>query len=227
MPNKLSNKKGYVPGADAKFNSYNLVTYTVGKMSGQPSAWDHIPAARVTELSTANEKWRLAFEKVAGPRSSVDTKAKNNTRKEACVRAFVAQYIRFPPVADEDRDAMDILNRDLHPARIEKPKTRPVVTEIKPLGAFREEIYFHDETTEESCSIPYGDNGCLLLFGWGAKPIDDYKALVQTKLMTKSPCIVTLPQEAEKQVFSCAAEWQNERGELGPPSEIKTADVWR
>ncbi|MDR1216768.1 MAG: hypothetical protein LBK25_08810 [Treponema sp.] len=55
----------------------------------------------------------------------------------------------------------------------------------------------------------------------------DYNALAQSKLMTKSPFVLTLPQEAEKNIFSCAARWQSERGELGPFSEVKTADVWR
>ncbi|MDR0412148.1 MAG: hypothetical protein LBH75_09305 [Treponema sp.] len=231
MPSKQTNRRGYIPGADAQFASWLnfLVNYTVEKTSGQTPAWDHIPSSRVTELVDLNAQWRTAFAKMEGPHTSVDTKTKNNARKEVtvCVRAFVAQYLRFPPVTDEDREAMGIPNKDVHPSRIDPPKTRPVITKIKPLGAFREEIYFHDEATEESNAIPYGCNGCLLTFTCGPKAVEKYKELIQTKLMTHSPYIITLPQEAENQVFSCATQWQNERGELGPLSEIETAVVWR
>jgi hypothetical protein len=226
----MPNNQSFVPTQDAKFNIWlaYLLTYVEEKTSGESPVWSHIPIQRVVELATCNAKWQAAFTKVSGPHTAVDTEAKNDARKEAtaCVRAFVAQYLKFAPVSDEDRTAMGLHNRDTHPTRINPPTTRPIM-EIKPLGAFREEIYFHDETTAGKSPIPYGDNGCLLNYTWGPEPVEDYTVLLQSKLMTRSPFILTLPQEAEKQILSCAARWQNERGELGPFSEVETADIWR
>ncbi|MDR1127251.1 MAG: hypothetical protein LBL06_03895 [Treponema sp.] len=227
----MTARPDYIPGQDAKFNAWlsYIVAYILIRTSGTTPEWDHIPADRVTELSTSAEKWHTAFDKIAGPHTSVDTKTKNDARKvvTACVRAFVAQYLKFAPVTDEDREAMGLHNKDTHPTRIDPPTTRPIITEIKPIGAFRVEIYFHDETTAGRSRIPYGTNGCLLNYTWGTEAVVDYDALIQSKLMTKSPFVLTLPQDAGKKIFSCAVRWQNQRGELGPSSEIKTADVWR
>jgi hypothetical protein len=61
----------------------------------------------------------------------VDTEAKNDAKEE--IRPFVNQYLRFPPVTDEDRTAMNIPNHDTKPtpvpARTAFPKwkfSRPV-----------------------------------------------------------------------------------------------------
>jgi hypothetical protein len=39
--------------------------------------------------------------------------------------------------------------------------------------------------------------------------------------MTHSPFIHTLPPDAQANFLSCAARWQNEKGELGPWSDIQ------
>jgi hypothetical protein len=53
----------------------------------------------------------------------------------------------------------------------------------------------------------------------------DYSALIQSKLMTRSPWTLSLPPEAEKSYLSCASRWQNEKGELGPWGEIQSVVV--
>jgi hypothetical protein len=49
------------------------------------------------------------------PHSEVETRERNRVRliSERALRAFVNQYLRFPPVTDRDRDEMRIPNRDL------------------------------------------------------------------------------------------------------------------
>ncbi|MDR1219866.1 MAG: hypothetical protein LBK73_09695 [Treponema sp.] len=82
-------------------------------------------------------------------------------------------------------------------------------------------IWFRDEATPESRAIPYGDNGCLLFFTWGKEQASGISALTQTKLLTHSPFTLTFPPESQSCFLSCAACWQNEKGELGPWSGIQ------
>ncbi|MDR2071319.1 MAG: hypothetical protein LBP81_07905 [Treponema sp.] len=96
-----------------------------------------------------------------------------------------------------------------------------MISGLKALGGFRAEIRFQDENTPDSRVIPCGCNGCLLNYIWGPEKITDYTALAQTRLMTRTPFVLDLPPEAEGKFLSCAARWQNERGELGPWGEIQ------
>jgi hypothetical protein len=112
-------------------------------------------------------------------------------------------------------------NRNSVHTTIPVPASRPVITDLKPLGGFQVEIAFRDEPTPDSRAIPYGMNGCLLNYAVGATETEDYAALATTKLMTKSPWTLGLSPEAEGKFLSCATRWQNEKGELGPWSEVQ------
>jgi hypothetical protein len=108
--------------------------------------------------------WHTVYEKTLGPHTPVDTEAKNDAKKAASefIRPFVAQFLKFDPVTNEDRTAMNLHNKDVTKTPIGIPMTRPVISDIKPLGGFQIEIRFQDEATPTSKARPYGDNGCLL-----------------------------------------------------------------
>jgi hypothetical protein len=82
----------------------------------------------------------------------VDTEAKNETRTaaEAFVQPFMAQYLKFDPVTNEDRTAMRLHNRDTVHTAIPVPATRALITELKAKGGFQ------DEATPDSAAIPCG-----------------------------------------------------------------------
>jgi hypothetical protein len=90
-------------------------------------------------------------------------------------------------VTDEDHTAMNLHNRASIRTTIPIPTSRPVITDLKPLGGFQVEIAFCDESTPANRAIPYGCNGCLLNYAVGAEKLEDYAALATTKLMTKLP----------------------------------------
>jgi hypothetical protein len=225
----MAHIQDYIPTRDADFDGWleNLKNYVTQKTGGQSPEWTHIPADKVTALTAHYTAWHAAYEKTIAPHTPVDTQAKNETRKTATdfVRPFVAQYLKFDPVTDEDRTAMRIHNRDPNYSAIGTPATRPVITDIRPIGGFQVELRFQDEATPSSSAVPYGDNGCLLNFAWGAERITAYAALTQSKLMTRSPWTLALPPEAEAAYLSCAPRWQNEKGELGPWGEIQTVVI--
>jgi hypothetical protein len=214
-----------IPTRDADFDGWmeNLVDYVDDKTSGESPVWTHIPLAKVTDLKQRNIDWHTAYTKTLGPHTAVDTELKKETRKttEAFIRQFIAQYLKFDPVTNEDRTAMNIHNKDTTHTPIGKPTTRVLITELKALGGFQTEIRFQDETTPNSRAIPYGMNGCLLNYTVSTEKATDYALLKDTTLMTHSLFTLSLGPEAEGKFLSCAPRWQSERGELGPWGEIQ------
>jgi hypothetical protein len=118
----------YIPNNDAKFDQWFefLCRYVGQKTSGAPPEWPRIPWEAVAQLNTAYAGWDAAYAKTIGPHTPVDTKAKNDAKKAvyAVIRPFVNQYLRFPPVADEDRAAMSIPNRNNKPVPVLAPTSQ-------------------------------------------------------------------------------------------------------
>jgi hypothetical protein len=223
----MAHNKDYVPDRDGDFDGWlaNLAAYVEAKTAG--GGWTHIPAEKVTALKDYGADFQAKLRKLAGPHTSVDTEAKTEARKaaEQFARRFVQQYLKYEPVTDEDRTAMNVHNKDTTHTAIERPATRALITELKALGGFRAELRFQDEASPERRAIPYGMNGCLLSYAVGPEKETDYAALARTALMTHAPFTLQLGPEAEAQFLSCACRWQNEKGELGPWGEIQHVAV--
>jgi hypothetical protein len=217
--------RGSIPTGNAAFDGWfrKLRDGVVEKTTGPSPEWTHIPSEKVTMMVGHYDTWHVAYEKTLGPHSPVETAARNERRKEAeaFLRPFIAQYLMFDPVTDEDRLNFGVHNRDTHRTPIGKPKTRALITGLKTLGGFRVELRFEDESTPGRRAIPYGYNGCLLRYAWGPEKISDHNALIQTQLMTRSPWVIDLPPEAQGKFFSGVPCWQADTSELGPPGEIQ------
>jgi hypothetical protein len=89
----------------------------------------------------------------------------------------VQQFLKFDPVTNEDRTAMNLPNHDDTKTTIGVPATRAVIGELKAIGGFRMEIPFQDETKPNSKQKPYGYNGCLIYYTTGAEKANDYALL--------------------------------------------------
>jgi hypothetical protein len=137
----------------------------------------------------------------------VDTEAKNDARKAVATvaRPFIAQRLMFPPVANEDRAAMGVRDKDTQRAPIGDPATRVVIVDVRALGGYQAKLWISDETTLESRAIPYGCDGCLLCFAWDDKEITDESLLTRTKLLTRLPFTLTLPPGSRAEYLSRAA----------------------
>jgi hypothetical protein len=140
----MAKKHDYVPRNDAEFNQWFkfLNQYVNLKCTGTPPEWTHIPAPALTAVQNAYAAWYTAWAKTFGPHTPVDTEAKNDAKKAAAaaVRPFVNQYLRFPPVTDEDRTAMGIPNHDATKSEIPPPDTVP---ELTPDTSARRRITVH------------------------------------------------------------------------------------
>ena len=118
----------YIPNNDAAFDTWFkfLNQYVAQKCGGSDPAWTHIPQAARTGMINSYSAWYTAYANTIGPHTPVETETKNNAKKASkqVIRPFVNQYLRFPPVADEDRTAMGIPNHDTIPTSITAPENQ-------------------------------------------------------------------------------------------------------
>jgi hypothetical protein len=221
-----SNKE-YIPNNDAKFEVWFsfLITYVLNKISGTPPAWPHIPSPAFSLLQSAYNAWYAVYEVTLGPHTPVDTAAKNEGKKAAVktIRAFVNQYLRFPPVTDDERIAMGVPNRDTTRTPIGRPETVPVFSVVIK-GIRRVTIPFHDEDSERR-AIPYGLNGAVVFWKIADAPITNPDLLDRTELATRSPHTLHFKEEERGKTVTIALQWQNEAGVRGDYSELESVIV--
>ncbi|MDR2079804.1 MAG: hypothetical protein LBP74_08810, partial [Treponema sp.] len=140
----------YVPHKDAVFDTWFsfLYQYVSRKCAGTPPAWNHIPQAALSNLGELYAAWKTAYGAVSGPHTKVDTEAKNDAKKAAvtAIRSFVNQYLRYPPVTDEDRTAMGIPNRKSKHSPVVVPDTSPRLR-IDTGTRRRIIVYYRDEAS--------------------------------------------------------------------------------
>jgi hypothetical protein len=132
----MAHIREYIPVKEGDFDRWfeNLARYMLAKCTTSPPVWDHIPQDRWAGLSDAYGSWHTAYARTRGPHTSVDTAVKKDEKKAALavIRPFVNQYLRFPPVTNEDRADMGIRSRDTIPAPVPAPQAEPEADVVYP-----------------------------------------------------------------------------------------------
>jgi hypothetical protein len=227
----MTAKHDYIPHNDADFDRWFkfLNQYVTQKCTGSTPAWTHIPAPARTALQDAYAAWYTAWSKTAGPHTKVDTEAKNDAKKaaEQAARPFVNQYLRFPPVTNEDRTAMEIHNPDLIRTPIPAPDTRPefafFLKDIRRIG-----VDFWDQGQGGpggGKAKPYGYQGAVIYWLVSAAAPADPGELTNSVLATRTPHVLEFAEPQRGQTVYLALRWQNEKGEKGPWSEIQSTVI--
>ena len=116
----------YIPRKDREFDTFfNTLRQYVNTKCNPPDApqWGFIPSDRLVELNEAYTDWHATYLPTISPHTPVQTEAKNDAKTAAInvIRPFVNQYLRFPPVTNEDRTTMAIPNKDTTPTPIPPP----------------------------------------------------------------------------------------------------------
>jgi hypothetical protein len=134
----------------------------------------------------------------------------------------VAQYLRFPPVTNEDRTAMGIPNRDLHPTPIKPPKTGPSFSIVQ-LGPGTLGIIYRSGEKGRKGSKPEGVAGARIYYCVSDTPITDQELLSWSKWATKCPHIIRFRESDRGKRVYFALKWEirKENGE-SPWSEIQS-----
>jgi hypothetical protein len=217
----------YLSLNDADFNQWFkfMNQYVNQKCTGTAPEWTHIPQAARTTMADTYTTWYTAYSAFLGPHTKVDTEAKNDAKEAAkkAARAFVNQYLRFPPVIDEDRTAMGIPNHDPHPTPVPRPGDIPE-TEVqmpKPrVLHFRFRRY-----TMKRWGKPRDVHGMELVWLISDTPPKEIEELVHSSFATRSPLELTFKESERGKHFYYAVRWETGTVKKGDFSEIYSAII--
>jgi hypothetical protein len=223
----MSSNKEYLPGKDADFDAFfnNLINYVDTKTSGDVPAWPTVPPEAAGALIAAYPPWHEAYVKAQGVHTVVDTEAKREERRAAValIRPFVAQYLRFPPVTDTDRTAMNIPNR----AANHTPKPAPSVVpeaEIRMPYPMVVEIRFRAEGSAR-WGKPAKVQGAKIVYALLDSPPATVEELTRSAFDTRSPFTLTFEENQRGKSLYFALRWENAKGQAGPWNVIQKAIV--
>lgn len=223
----MTRKRDYIPRHDPDFDLWFtfLNQYTAQKCTGSPPEWPHIPQAARTAMAEAYAAWYTAFAKTLGPHSPVDTGGKNSAKKAAAavIRPFVNQYLRFPPVTGEDRTALGIPNHDRIRTPIPVPPEGPEL-ELAVKGIRQIHVHFWEKGSGGKAR-PYGYDGAVVYWLVRSEAPSRPEELIASTLATRTPSILEFDETQRGSRVHVALRWQNEKGELGPFSEIHSAII--
>jgi hypothetical protein len=219
--------KDYIPSKDAVFDGWFkfMNQYVAQKCGGSTPAWTHIPQAARTVLTDAYAAWYTAYVNTIGPHTPVDTEAKNDDKKaaKALIRPFVNQYLRFPPVTDEDRTAMGIPNRDRKPTPVPKPGDIPEVAVRTPKPRVLQ-FPFRREGMKR-WGKPGNVHGLELKWLFAGEPPENLERQGHSEFSTKSPLELVFEEPERGKKFYFIVRWETNAMKKGDWSEIYSAIV--
>ena len=231
-------KGDYIPSRDADFDRWfkYLNQYVGQKCGGSTPAWTHIPQAARTALADAYIAWYTAYGVTLNPCTPQEKAEKRRVRKleeRQAVRPFVNQYLRYPPVTDEDRDNMGIPNHDVTPTPVPPPEnqveadlTFPGIhllelRQIRPVSGTAP-----DARSDYGVRIYYGLTGTPTethRFRLDAPPVSG-KELPYSVFTRRKKELIDLDGESGNTVYICL-RYENSKGAAGPYGPILHAVI--
>jgi hypothetical protein len=216
-------KQSYLPRKDAELVAWS--DNFIAQVAASAAAWT-IPTTEVTELQTALANFKQYYAQADSPKkSSIIVSQKNATRArlETKIRAMVNFRLQNPVITASQRIAMGLHVRDTSPTTIPVPSTRPEL-DIDVLDVRRLSVVFHDQG-KTSKAKPYGVNGAVISYAVRSTPPGDVNDLIHSTLATRTPHTLAFSEEERGKTVYVAIQWQNEKGEKGPWSEIEHAII--
>jgi hypothetical protein len=192
--------------------------YVSQRCSGNNPEWTHIPQEARTIMMDTYALWYTAYSKTKGPHTPVDTQGRNEARKmaQAKIRPFINQYLRFPPVTDQDRSAMGIHNHDTVRSEIQPPRTAPEL--IPDTGTRRRLIVqFRDEGSTRRGKPKHVVGVAVLWAILDRPPVSIETDLVHTSFGTKSPLILEFDESDRGKHVYMSGCWEIHRDALTGP----------
>jgi hypothetical protein len=221
----MAHGKDYVPKRDADYDKFfkKIVQTATSKTTGTNPPWFHIPQAAVTELTDSYARWYTAYSATFNNPTTPIIREKNRVRKveEKVLRRFIQRYLKDDPVTNEERDELNIPNRDTTPTPIGDPPEH-VLLLIEPRHVREHHVAWEVQETG-SKARPYGYSGVVLVrkvLEPGDPVPTDAKTMGDSRLLTRNN--ITLEYTPADQGKRCAyaACWQNESGGMGHWSDI-------
>jgi hypothetical protein len=169
--------------------------------------------------------WYTAYSKMSGPYTQVDREAKNDAKRASkkAIRAFVNQYLRFPPVTDEDRTAMGIPNHDTRPTPIPAPGDIPEVEAQTPLP--RVLRFRFRRASMKRWGKPGNVHGMELVWVIADTAPTEIEELIHSAFATKSPLELTFKESERGKRLYFAVRWETGTVKKGKFSAIYSAII--
>jgi hypothetical protein len=213
----------YIPRKDAEIVSWSA--NFSAQVATNAAVWE-IPYNEVTDLQNATALFATLQAQAGSPaKTSIIVAQKDAARKNlvGIIRAMAGFRLKNPIITDAQRRALGLRVRDAKPSSIKPPHTRPEL-DIDVVDVRRLAVNFRDMGSK-SKARPYGVNGALIKHATLDTPPADHDALTRTVLATRTPHILEFTEEERGETVYVVICWQNEKGELGPWSEIESAIV--
>ena len=214
--------RDYIPHNAAQFDAFlsNLLKYVLSKQV----TWA-LPSAKMQDVSEAYSKFQQAHAAALGTHTSAQILARNEAQAAAvkALRAFVNQYLRFPPVTNVDRVEMGIPNHDN--IRTDHKEVTEMVDYVLHLRNIREIMidFWIQGSTHKAKPATY--DGAVIVWGISDTPPKHPDDLNHHAMASRTPFALHFDETERGKTVYVASTWQNERGIIGQWSEIKSAIV--
>jgi hypothetical protein len=206
----------FIPAGEAEFLKFaEVFAGTAEKCAGALG----IPAAAAANLTALLASYKTAYEACENPNAGrIDREDRKEKRAalSATIRKVKKAYIDADPlgaVTDEMR-----MQFGLPPVDHTRTKV-PVPTELVPFtlenGGYLQIVVRHPARPERY-------SGAVAFYRVGGEPPASVTEFKSSKLLTRPYEVLTFEASALGQPLYIALRWQNEKGELGPPSPIQT-----
>jgi len=212
----------YIPSNAQQFGAFmrNLLDY----VNLNKTAWN-IPQPRLNALLGLFDTFADLLEATAGPHSAAQNLARREAQAAATseLRAFVNQFLRFPPVTNVDRVEMGVPNHDT--IRTDHFVVTENVDFVIRLSAIRELVINFWIQGADHRAKPDGYEGAVIIWGIADAPPENPDELTHHIMASRTPFTLHFDEEERGKTVYIALAWQNERGIRGTWSEYKTAIV--
>ena len=227
----MSSARDYVPQNSAQFHVFmtRLIDYVQPKVyagSGGGSAeWSNIPYERFLKLKTSFDAFSSAFTVAAEAptHANVIRRQEAQTETVRLLRAFVNQFLRFPPVTNADRAEIGVPNHDN--IRTDHKVVTEMVDYVLHLRNIREIIVDFWIQGADNKAKPHGYDGAVIVWGILDAPPKHTDDLTHHSMASRTPFALHFEEAERGKTVYVASAWQNERGIVGQWSEFKSAIV--
>ena len=215
-------RRDYVPKNAQQFREFmqNLLAYVYKKKT----AWS-ISMDRYNELSGAFDSFNDLLEQATSSPTPANIHRRQEQQAEVTrlLRAFVNQFLRFPPITDSDRIEMGIPVHDT--IRTDHFVVTENVDFVIHLSAIRELVINFWIQGADHRAKPAGYEGAVIIWGVVDAPPENPEELTHHIMASRTPFTLHFDEEERGKTVYVALAWQNERGIRGAWSEYKTAIV--
>jgi hypothetical protein len=223
----MNGTMNYIPRNDGEFGLYymNVMQYVGKKCAGNAPEWPHIPKKDQDAFIAAYMAWDRVYTVTTKPHTPPETREKNRVKKisEKLLRDFIKQYLRFPPVTDEDRDNIGIPNYSGTRSTLSHPSER-VEFSFRVKGIRQVQVDFRVQGSLNRAK-PANYAGAVAVWDILDKAPEQPEDLSRHALASRTPYAIEFKEKERGKTVYVALCWVNEKGQRGPWSEVQAAIV--